>query len=408
MNQYSWPLCRYLSDRAAASQRWPLGVLACLLVLALAGCKEPKGTPSAVPVRTKTLGLESAHELTRFSASVEPRQKIDLSFRVPGTVESLFKVTVREGEKEIQRDVQEGDVVPEGAELARLDQRDYRNEVELGRAKLESAEAQWRDDQRQANRLIDLFEKNAANSNEKEEAITRRDTSAAAVSAARTGLKVAQDRLADTVLRVPIANATVVRKQTEPAERIRENQPVFQIMDLSRVHAVFGVPDIMVGAGEASVGQTIDVFVEALSAQLTGEVTKLSPAADVKTRTFLTEVTISNKDGRLKPGMIVTIAVGQKQPPVMLLPMAAIHQGQSPDELMVYEVVNENGRDLVKARRVALGGIYNNQVEVLPDGSDVHAGSKVVLTTAERLTDGAVVRVVRDSPDSAEGLSEVK
>lgn len=407
MNLYSCPICRYPFDRPVLIQQRPLGVLACLLILAVAGCtKSASPLPAAVPVRAKTLEPEPVQELTRFSASVEPRQKIDLSFRVPGTVESLFQVTVREGEKEIHRDVQEGDLVPEGAEMARLDQRDYRNEVDLARSKLESAEAQSREDQRQANRLTDLFEKNAANTNEKEEAITRRDTSAAAVSAARTALKVAQDRLADTVLRAPIASATVVRKQIEPAERIRENQPVFQIMDLSRVHAVFGVPDVMVGAGAIRLGQTLDVFVEALSAHLTGEVTKLSPAADVKTRTFLTEVTIANNDGRLKPGMIVTIAVGQEQPPVMLLPMAAIHQGRSPDDLMVYEVVHENGRDLAKARKVALGGVFNNQVEVRPEGSEVHAGSRVVLTTAERLTDGAVVRVLEDSPGSANGLVE--
>jgi hypothetical protein len=75
---------------------------------------------------------------------------------------------------------------------------------------------------------------------------------------------------------------------------------------------------------------------------------------------------------------------------------------------MVYEVVGENGRDVVRVRKVALGGIYNNQVEVLPDGSEVHAGSKVVVTTAERLTDGAFVRVMEDNSASSDAESEGK
>jgi hypothetical protein len=73
--------------------------------------------------------------------------------------------------------------------------------------------------------------------------------------------------------------------------------------------------------------------------------------------------------------------------------MAAIHQGRTVDELTVYEVVGEAGREVVRPRKVALGGVYNNQVEVLPRGSEVTAGSKVVISTAERLADGIVVRV---------------
>ena len=111
----------------------------------------------------------------------------------------------------------------------------------------------------------------------------------------------------------------------------------------------------------------------------------------------------------LRPGMIVSVRVGgQLDRKVMLLPMAAIHQGSSPDELMVYELVTENGRDLVKAKKVALGGVYNNQVEIVPNGSDVQTGSRIVISTAERLSDGAAVRVMQDNTESASKLAEAK
>jgi hypothetical protein len=92
----------------------------------------------------------------------------------------------------------------------------------------------------------------------------------------------------------------------------------------------------------------------------------------------------------------------------MLLPMAAIHQGRSADELMVYEAFDENGRETVRARKVALGGVYNNQVEILPMGSEVRAGSRVVVTTAERLTNGLIVRVMQEGTHSAATLAEAK
>ena len=75
---------------------------------------------------------------------------------------------------------------------------------------------------------------------------------------------------------------------------------------------------------------------------------------------------------------------------------------------MVYEVVVENGRDVVRARKVSLGGVYNNQVEVVPTGSEVQSGSRIVVTTAERLTDGMSVRVMQDNTDSAATLAEAK
>jgi hypothetical protein len=73
---------------------------------------------------------------------------------------------------------------------------------------------------------------------------------------------------------------------------------------------------------------------------------------------------------------------------------------------MVYELVDEGGRQVVRARKVSLGGVYNNQVEILSDGSQVQAGSKIVITTAERLTDGLTVRLVQDNTDSATTLAE--
>jgi hypothetical protein len=60
----------------------------------------------------------------------------------------------------------------------------------------------------------------------------------------------------------------------------------------------------------------------------------------------------------------------------------------------------------VHARKVALGGVYNNEVEVMPMGSDVHAGSNIVVSTAERLTDGMPVRVMQEN--NTDSVAEAK
>jgi hypothetical protein len=88
--------------------------------------------------------------------------------------------------------------------------------------------------------------------------------------------------------------------------------------------------------------------------------------------------------------------------------MAAIHQGASPGDLIVYELVDEGGRQVVRARKVALGGVYNNHVEVVAADSEVRSGSRIVVTTAERLSDGITVRLIQDNTNSAAPLAEAK
>jgi multidrug efflux pump subunit AcrA (membrane-fusion protein) len=161
-------------------------------------------------------------------------------------------------------------------------------------------------------------------------------------------------------------------------------------------------------------GQKLPITADAFEGRtLTATVTKIAPEADSKTRTFLTQLTLTNEalaadQPLLRPGMIVSVRVGaQLDRQVMLLPMEAIHQGPSRDELMVYEVVVENGRDIVRAKKVSLGGVYNNQVEIVPAGSEVQSGSRIVLTTAERLADGISVRAIQNT-DSAATLGEAK
>lgn len=143
-------------------------------------------------------------------------------------------------------------------------------------------------------------------------------------------------------------------------------------------------------------------------------ITKIAPQADPQTRTFLTELTLPNPqlpDGQrlLRSGMIVTVHVGtENDRRVTLLPMAAVHRGSSPGELMVYEAIMENDREIVKAKKVSLGGVYNNQVEVLTDSSEVGPGARIVVTTAERLTDGLAVSVTKYNPTSVATLPEAK
>lgn len=381
-----------------------------LLLSAGAGCKERAASDAPlVPVRVKVLTQEEVSVSTRFSGSVEPLQSTDLAFKLAGTVQRLFRPPG------LDRDVQVGDVLAKGTVIAELDEGDLRRAQASAAARvaqLEARVATARDNLEIATRVLERFNRTSGSVSEvaRDDAAAKRVVAAGELEAAehaladaRVRLDQANDDYVNRHLIVPFDNATVAEKRIEAGERKAAHEVAFRLIDISTVHVTFGVPDTMIAVpavgGSAAdcvhLGRRLRITADAFAGRsLEAVVTKIAPQADARTRTFLTELTLPNArlpDGQplLRAGMIATVHVGSEYDRrVMLLPMAAVHRGRAADELIVYEAVVENGRDVARARKVALGGVYNNQVEVVADGSEVRPGCRVVVTTAERLTDG--------------------
>jgi RND family efflux transporter MFP subunit len=400
---------------------------------AASGCDEPPQEHAPVPVRVRLLTPEDVVVSSRFSGSVEPLQTTDLAFKLPGTVQRLYRPPG------LDRDVQVGDVLAKGTVIAELDEGDLRRakaSAEARVAQLEARVATAKENLEIATRVLERFEETSGSVSEvaRDDAAAKRVAAAGelasaehALADARVQLDQANDDYINRQLIVPFDNATVAEKRIEPGERKAAHELAFRLIDISTVYVNFGVPDTMIGnpavissVERVFIGQKLPVTADAFEGRtLTATVTKIAPQADAQTRTFLTQLTLANQEigpgqPMLRPGMIVTVRVGaENDRKVMLLPMAAIHQGRSPDDLIVYEVSIEAsgdgagvGGEVVRPRKVALGGIYDNQVEVLPAGSEVRAGSRIVVSTAERLADGVLVRSTQDNTEPAATLAE--
>ncbi|MCL4222494.1 MAG: efflux RND transporter periplasmic adaptor subunit [Phycisphaerales bacterium] len=406
----------------------------CVIVALLSGCKKQPPPPAPVPVVTKTLVPEKIELSRRFSGSIEPLQTTTLAFKLSGTVRSLHRPPG------LDRDVQVGDTLAKGTVIAELDEGDLRRAkmgAEARVAQLEARVVTARETLAIATRNLERFDNSAGSVSKvaRDEVEARRVAAAGELEAAdhaladaRIQLDQAIDDYANRLLVVPFDHATIAEKHIEPGERKAAHELAFRLIDISTVYVNFGVPDTMIGnpavissVERVFLGQRLPVTADAFEGRtLTGTVTKIAPQADARTRTFLTQLTLVNQEigpgqPMLRPGMIVTVRVGaENDREVMLLPMAAIHQGRSPDDLMVYEVTSETGgapggsgvRDVVRQRKISLGGIYNNQVEVLPAGSEVRAGSRVVVSTAERLADGVLVRLRQENVGPATTQAE--
>jgi RND family efflux transporter MFP subunit len=387
---------------------WAIGGL---LLLALAGCRHREDRALPVAVQVTVLRREPIVAESRFSATVRERQRIELSFKVPGTVAELMQVKGIDGR---QRDIHEGDVVTADPKhpLAKLDDSDYRRRVTTARDRLAGVRAKERAAaaavtgvQATFERIKALRERGSVAQQMYDETLAKRDSAVAELDAVQresgavgVALQQAEDDWKHCSLVLPIWQAVISRKTIERGERVPAGLPVLEVMDLSRVRVAFGVSDKRIS--RFAIGQSIAVTADAFPGEhFAGRVTKILPAADLRTRTFEVEVSIDDPK-RLKPGMVVTIIVGKREE-VTLIPMTAVQRGAYPGEFTVFVVADENGHYVARKRSVRLDGVYDNRVRLIEDGqSEVHLGDRIISGGAFRIVDGQAIRIL-DVPEPA-------
>src|SRR5262245_42023286 len=108
-----------------------------LLFVSLAGCSyqahETKKTTT--PVRIAEVKMHQPKTGERYSASIAPGRQVNLSFRLSGFVQQLYQLPGVHR----NRALEPGDVVPQGAVLARLRQEDYTVQTQQAKSQLEAA-----------------------------------------------------------------------------------------------------------------------------------------------------------------------------------------------------------------------------------------------------------------------------
>lgn len=116
----------------------------------------------------------------------------------------------------------------------------------------------------------------------------------------RAACELAEKKLGDAVIRSPLSGS-VGERLVQPGEFIRENTPVFTIVQLHPLKLRTAVQEKY--ARRIQPGQTARFRVEAFpDALFEGKVINISPSLEQVSRTMMVEVLVDNQDRRLKPG----------------------------------------------------------------------------------------------------------
>ncbi|MBX7187754.1 MAG: efflux RND transporter periplasmic adaptor subunit [Vicinamibacteria bacterium] len=378
-----------------------IGILVSLILLNGA-CGRAELPAAVIPaVRAGLVEEVQPQGVERYSATIAPIEQIDLVFKSTGVVERIAQVR---GADSRLRDVQAGDKVAKGTELAAVRARDYEQKLEQAQglvgqaeAQLAQAEASARQATLDFERTRALFESASVTKPQFDQAQSRFDSAGAAVrgaqaalSSARASADQASLALRDATLRAPLSG-WITARNIQRGGMTSGSSPAFSMMDSHLVKAVFALPDVSLKG--VRLGQHQSVVLDAAPAPLEGVVTSIAPQADPKGRVFLVEVTIANTAESVRPGMIGTLLFGSPERPLRLvIPLAAVVKSPArPDGFAVFRVRERDGKAFAEAQDIQIGDTYGNAIEVT---SGLAKGDRVVVLGGSLLRNGQEVRLL--------------
>jgi RND family efflux transporter MFP subunit len=354
------------------------------------GCaqSEPYEKP-LTPVRVQAVAHSAAADGVRYSASVEPNTRVDLAFKAGGYIQSLATTGGRK--------IQDGDRVSRGMVLARIHTTDYAEKVKQARSQLAEAEAAAAQINQAHARATQLYQARSITKPEYEQAEAALATINAKLAGARALVQEAENAQTDTALVSPI-DGIVLKRLIEVGSLVGPGSGGFVVADTASVKVVFGAPDTMLRTLKS--GDVETVTSEAVpNREFQGRITKIAPTADPRSRVFDVEITIPNRDGALKVGMVAVVQLGPPAGPSpaaataggLAVPLSAIVRSRDKAGYAVYVVEEAGGAPVARLRTVVLGDMLGNQIAIT---GGVRAGERVIISGGTIVNDGEHVRIV--------------
>ena len=366
----------------------PLALIVLSVTGVLGGCGHESQIPSQPPraVRLATVAApQTSAETLRYSASILPYAQVDLMFRSSGYVTDVRQVQGADGRT---RNVGTGDYVERSLMLAHIRREDLQNQMAQAQAQLDQATAQHTKADQDFQRAKALYSTQSLTKPDYDQSEAAFNATSAAMDNARAALLQAQLLLADADLKAPFSGY-ILSRNIDLGSLVSPSTSAFTIADIGRVKVAFGAPDYVLS--RIRLGQELTIQTENDAVPVKGRVTSISPAADTRNRIFAVEVTVSNRDRHLKPGMIASIGLGEAPHSSISIPLSAIVPFPSePDHFAVMVAQERAGRLVANLRKVQLGTTHDNSVAV----EGLQPGERVVSVGAQLLKDGDPIQAI--------------
>ena len=301
--------------------------------------------------------------------TLKSASRTEISSRVLSRID---QITVRAGDKVVQ-----------DAVLIELDRKDFEAQLNQAAAALEAADAALDQADDMYQRAVRLRQTNPGAMAEQDFNQLRSNMLAARADRARAlqAKAEAEVRLSYTTIKAP-KSGTIVDRWAEEGDLAQPGVPLLSLYDQTSLR--LEVPVMEELATELQIGQTLQVYIDALDRDFTGVVDEKVPQAEAASRSFLIKVRLPPSEelyegnfGRLK------IPAGKRRH--LCLHTGAIRQVGQLEFVIIEETVEDPAtgkRERRRERRFIKTGRYGDAThrEVL---SGLEAGERVLLLGAE-------------------------
>jgi len=272
----------------------------------LFSCRLKRSSPEndrlqEAPIYVKAVFPDSRlmEEVIEAHGNLEPIEQVEVVARASGRITRVH--------------VMEGDTVEKGRLLAEIDDQELR----LSLSQARNAHRVARSDYLSSKELFDQGMK----SRSELEKMKR------AYDDAQANLRMSELRLADSLVRTPMAG-TVLKRNVELYQQVSTMESAFTVGDLSRFKVRLTVTESEVA--KLQVGQPVRIRVDAVATDpdsypFLGRVGKIHPRVDPQTGTVEIEILLPEMEPRVRPGMFARLKiVTAARPRALTIPRRAL------------------------------------------------------------------------------------
>ena len=331
-------------------------VLVAAMLGACSGGEKKEAENAAVSekptVKLATVNSRDVEQIGEYTATVEAEAKNNIAPTTPGRISKIF--------------VEVGDYVRKGQKLVQMDA-----------ANLTQLKLQLDNQEKEFNRVDELYKVGGASKSEWDAAKTNLDVRRSSY----------ENLLENTQLVSPL-NGVVTARNFDNGDLYTSTQmPVLVVEQITPVKLMVNVSEP--NFPKVTKGMPVTVKLDVYEGEeFEGKVSLVYPTIDAATHTFPVEITLANANQRVRPGMFARVTMNFGTKNHVVVPDQAIVKRAGSGDRFVY--VFNNGK--VSYNKVELGRRLGTEYELI---SGVVNNAQVVIAGQTRLADGVEVEVIQ-------------
>ena len=322
------------------------------------------GGKTALVIETATATCGAISASIQASGTIQGIQEANIAAKAAGRVQSV--------------PVSDGSFVNAGQLLVDLDASEV--QAQLGQALASKAQsiANRENAKIYLARLTEMYKEDAVARQQVDNAQTQHNVYDAQVAQSNATINLCQALLSNMTLTAPFSGQ-IANKRVVMGDMAAPNQILMTLVDTSKVKVEVTVSETDIG--KVKIGQTATFKVDAFPKDtFTATVSEISPAADLKSRTFKVWLLAGNADYKLRSGLFARVAIDYAQSMQSLkVPKDAVLLRDK--QTYAFVIVD----DTAKLTPVTTGLESGKEVEIL---SGLDTGAVVSVWGHENMSDG--------------------